>query len=381
MGVGKFEQLRKLSFDAKENMVSANLFRMNENEATDVTKAMAALEEAKNEPLQWLLGKALRETTTRPNFLLTRLSLPRSGPLIALNAWIDEFRQLLTNPTDAPGKAARDLRYNDKTKRDFEGKLGGIIAEVQSVIKLSKQGFSEFTVIIPPEGKSAKTSDFEAMFEGRRARIEVKNLQRPQDDVQAIATSAWSEQKEKHPKRFAFNAVLRHRSGGSITPEAAERLRTIIAQFPCKKGPVIETLDGGVEISLERLESSGAPDAWLHSRILKDAGVGRIVISSSFGTQDLQLNLAEMQALFLKAMSTIGQAQSKFFGRQNRDTGVLNVLAVRWENPGLFYSSEALEWLGNRIEQFYAELELQMKVVLFCEDGSLLPWDKIDRFK
>lgn len=369
---------------ARDWVIGANLFYM--DEATVVPNAMAALEEAKNEPLRWLLGNALREqaeATVRPNSLLTRLSQPRGGPLIALNAWIDEFRQLLTNPTEAPDKAARDLRHNEKKKGDFDAKLGGIVAEIQSAIKLSKQGFSQFTVIIPPEGQSAKTSDFEALFEGRRARIEIKNLQRPQDDVQAIATSAWSEQRDKYPKRFAFNTVLRYRDRGTISPEAEARLRTIIAQFPDKKEPVYETLDGGVEIRLERLESDGnsAPDAWLYSRILKDAGVGRIVISSSFGTQDLEINLTEMQALFVKLMLTVVEAQKKFFGRKKQEPAVLNVLAIRWENPGLLYSPEPLEWLGNRIEQLYAELELQMKVMIFCEDASLLPWSTIDRFK
>jgi hypothetical protein len=171
-------------------------------------KSLKALESPDNEPLNWLAGDALRqhaELAAGSHFLLNALGQPRTGTLTAWNARIHEFRDLLTNPDTAPKKATADLRPDKKGAVDAEDRLRSLIAEVQAPIVLTRLGFTRFSVVLP--GESA-LPDFEAEFEGKQARIEVKNLREPQDLLGNVASDQWAKRRTGAPGRYNFNAVL-----------------------------------------------------------------------------------------------------------------------------------------------------------------------------
>jgi hypothetical protein len=353
---------------------------MTQAETELVAKALSALDEPNNEPLRWLMGDALRDQTAWPtssHFLLTALSRARTGTLVAWNAWIDEFRQLLINPEEAPPKVAGDLRSKGD---EVEDKLRAVAAEVQATIELRNRGFSEFSVIPP---SPIAMPDFEAQFAGKKARIEVKNLREPMDHVRMVASGEWAKQRKLAPDRYNFNATLRHTHRGTISRAAESRLRNIIAQFPDMTGPAIETLDDDVEIRLERLGDLGnSPEAWMHKQLLQDENAGRIVVVSTVREEHLEFRANELQALFLKAIRIVVSAQPKFFSKETLATdAVVNVIALRWESPEVFFNPQMLEWTETRIERLYADFDLQLKVVIFSGNGPELPWDSLNRYK
>ena len=345
-----------------------------------IAKALSALDAPNNEPLRWLMGDALREQTAWPassHFLLTALSRSRTGTLVAWNAWIDEFRRLLINPEAAPPKVADDLRSKGD---EVEDKLRAIAAEVQATIELKKRGFSEFSVVPPA---SVPMPDFEAKFEGKRARIEVKNLREPMDHLRTVVSGEWAKRKKLAPERYNFNARLRHAHRGTLSQVAEARLRNIIAQFPDMSGPAIETLDGGVEIRLDRIGDLGdTPEAWMHKQLLQGDDAGRIVVVSTVREEHLEFQATEIQALFLKAIRTVVSAQPKFFTKQTlAPDEVVNVIALRWESPEIFFDPQMLEWTETRIEQLYSDFGLQLKVVIFSGNGPEMPWTTLNRYK
>jgi hypothetical protein len=123
-------------------------------------KALEALGEPKNEPIRWLLGRALEQhaaVSKGSHFLLDALASPRTGTLIAWNADIHLYREALENPGVAPQKAEADLRSDGA---DAEDKLRAVVAEVMSVIKLSRMGYRQFRVLLPQQ---SSTPDFEAV--------------------------------------------------------------------------------------------------------------------------------------------------------------------------------------------------------------------------
>jgi len=313
-------------------------------------RAFAALTAANNEPLNWLMGDALRRQDAWPradNFILTALSQPRTGTLTAWNAWIDEFRRLLVNPESAAPKVAQDLRSKDA---EIENKLRGVAAEIQAVIELRKRGYSDFKVISPNDRPSV---DFEAMLDGGRARIEVKNLREPDVHIRMIASAEWKKRKREKPERYRFNASLRHAHRGRLSSEADRQLRTLIAQFPGRNKNVIEILDGGIEVRLERFEPpNGSSEGYMNRQLIGQNEPGRLVVISAFLTKHFEPDANEGQAVFLKALRVVAEAQVKFF---SKDTFVVedtrNVLALRWEPPNVFYDPEMLERVGSQIER------------------------------
>jgi hypothetical protein len=279
------------------------LREMSEAKKELIERALASLKAKNNEPLNWLIGDALREHSdwpAHPHFLLTALSRPRTGSLALWNASIHEFRRLLTNPSAAPQKAMGDLRSSGQ---DADNRLRSLFAEVQTVLVLKKGGFSNFAVVPPSK---VAMPDFTATFERNRARVEVKNLREPSDQLRTVAAEEWEKQRSSQPCRYNFHAALRHSSTGAISAAAEKRLRTIIRQFPDMKRPLKETLDGGISVQMERLDGSTNPsDGFLHARILKDAEPGRIVIVSSFRQEHLDPNVLELQRLFLRPFGSL----------------------------------------------------------------------------
>lgn len=352
---------------------------MSEPEKKVVEKALAALDAPNNEPLKWLMGEAFREQTAWPeysHFLLTALSQPRTNPLVAWNAWIDEFRKLLINPDVAPPKATGDLRSKAS---EVEDKLRAVAAEVQAVIELRNRGFSEFSVVPP---STIAMPDFEAKFQGKRAKIEVKNLREPTDQLRVVAADEWAKRRKLDPQRYSFNATLRHSHRGTISRTAESRLRSMIAQFPDMMKPAIETLDGDVEIRLERIGNLGnSPEARMHKELLQNAEAGSIVIVSTALGERLEFNISELQGLFLKAIRVIVSAQPKFFAKETLDPEAVNVIALRWEAPDILYDPQVIELTQSRIEQLYADFDLQLTVVIFPGTGPEMPLETLYRYK
>ena len=136
-------------------------------------RALEALEQAKNEPLRWLLGVALHQHAEMNgrHFLLESLESQRTSTLVGWNADIHEFRTLLENPETAPQKAEQDLRSGGS---DAEDKLLSVAAEIMAVIKLSRMGYRRFRVLLP---SYLATPDFEAEDpDGKPTNIEVKRM-------------------------------------------------------------------------------------------------------------------------------------------------------------------------------------------------------------
>ena len=111
------------------------------------TQIERALNDPLNEPLDWLLGDALRSHTAwpkSPHLILSELVRPRTSTLAFWNAMISEFRHLLNNAQHAPQKAKKDVSSSGD---DANNKLEAMAAEILAVLELSERGFSEFEVV------------------------------------------------------------------------------------------------------------------------------------------------------------------------------------------------------------------------------------------
>src|SRR5437763_1677954 len=170
----------------------ARITSPSEPPAERFAKAIAALDDSKNEPLRWLLGDALRQhaaTTIGTHFLVETLTEPVRGPLLAAwNARLHQLRELLRNPDQAPIKATADLRCDPK---DAQRKLGDFLAEVMAAVHLHSLGYTDFNVVLAMGNKPMP--DFRASFEGQPVAVEVKNLQEPADVLRNVATKHWKQ--------------------------------------------------------------------------------------------------------------------------------------------------------------------------------------------
>ncbi len=338
-----------------------------------------ALAETKNEPLKWLFGESLRQYSEVPagHFLLKLLAAPRTGTLASWNAWIYRFRELLVNPDQAPTKACADLRGNGSDS-DIDIKLRGVVAEIQAVITLSAVGFSDFQIVMA--GGQA-SPDFIAVFDGQRARIEVKNLREPKDFIRMIASDQWTKRSREHPDRYRFDVALRHANRGPLTTVAERRLRSIIDQLPQTTQQWGEVLDGEVEVSFERIagNSANTPE---YGGLLQSGSPGRLVVVSPIMAQHFDYEPSELQALFLKAIRIVVEAQAKFFGKETSEPGSLNVFALRWETPEPFYDPRFIEEVQSRIEQLYASFDLPLRIIIFAGHGGPdVPVELLRRFR
>jgi hypothetical protein len=327
--------------------------------------ALKALVDSRNEPLNWLLGAVLTRHATLPSshFLLDALEEPRGHFLASWNYWIEQFRAALVNPATAVERANSELLSEEK---DPEGKLKSLMAEIFAVLHLRKLGYKNFEVALP-EGRS--TPDFYAELEGKKARIEVKNLRVPENLIQTVARARWKENRDRAPDKYNFRLLLRHSHHGYISPGAVSRLKTIIDQTSSTKHAVIdEELDGGVKIHIERLSQDSPPkpnvDGILLSQILEQKrNEGQLVIQSGIGEEDFDFNLTEFQALFIKALRVVADATVKFFGSAGGED-VINVLFLNWEPPRFLISDQEVEYSRSRIEALFADFQLDLKLVI-----------------
>jgi hypothetical protein len=216
------------------------------------------------------------------------------------NARIRQFRDLLTNPDEAPIKATIDLNAN---RPDAEEKLINFHAEMVAVAHLSSIGYRNFSIVLP--ATNAPSPDFMADFNGQVAAIEVKNLQPPADRIQTVVSAHWKKIGEKSPDRYGLNVILRHNHFGELKAAAQQRLRTILDQLPdIRHYPFQETLEGGVKIRIDILENAGLGNAESFLREnLMSGPKGQLIVNWGIGLNFADETNSEEKALFLKRVS------------------------------------------------------------------------------
>src|SRR5258708_1922967 len=151
---------------------------------------MATIDEAlmalsRNAPIDWLFGRVLKSLAARGqwHFLFEVLAGKDPRALEQWNAWIAEFRTAVRNPDIAAKKADDELSTSPPER------IGDFMAEVFSVINLRRDGYTDFEVVLAQADQPAV--DFTAVREGRRVRIEVKHLHKPQDVIRTVLTKRW----------------------------------------------------------------------------------------------------------------------------------------------------------------------------------------------
>jgi hypothetical protein len=154
----------------------------------------------------------------------------------------------------------------------------------------------------------------------------------------------------------------------------------MIDQLPDVKSPVDETLDGGIGIHIEKLSQpvETRPDGHILAEITKNRPIGRLIVISPIRTEHFDFNVSELQSLFLKALRPIVSSNSKFFGEMFSKE-VINVVALRWEPPDIFFNPKIISYIQERIGKLYAEVELQLKVIIFTDPE--MPWELLRKYK
>jgi hypothetical protein len=338
---------------------------------SDFSQALTALAEPANEPLNWLLGDFIRgrAKANSPHFFLDVLQRPPNDVLHRWNWWISEFRRLVINAEVLPQKVNDDLHSG---QGDVRVKVKGVIAEIFAVLHLSKLGYKDFKAVLPTIRSSP---DFLADFEGKPARIEVKNLAEPEDWISQSALSRWKERSRIQPEKYCFRVVLKHNNRGSVSDAAISRLKTIVDQLPTLRKVHEEVLDGGIRVRFEKYDVDAKPKDLLENELYdryraKPRPSGYISVITGIGPKNLQFNLGEFQALFLKAFRVIADATPKFFSK-NVDRVPHNVIALRWEVPDAIVDSELPDIVSKEVEALLSNFSLQLKIVMFWQEPEV----------
>lgn len=323
--------------------------------------AREALALPQNEPINWLLGRALTHFIDKDErvFILDALAVSNSSAVRAWNAWIAEFRNVITNRDDAVRKADEEL-----CKQTWE-RLETFMTEVLSVLRLSRLGYTDFEVVLAD--KIRPSVDFIARGNGKRVRIEVKRLQEPQDIIRTVASARWAECRINDPAKFNFQGLLSHSYHGALSATALSKLHNVIDQLPQQKAGVERTIALDSDISIRVVcfgaDRQGAPRPG-YDVTSKDPS---LVIRSAFRAEDLDFDLPELQGLFVKTLRTIGEAANKFFGRHS-DADWENIFAIEWKAPKVIYDPATLGLVGQAIEKAFEAVDLNLKVLIFAGD-------------
>ena len=335
-------------------------------------QALAFLAHEDNEPLNWLLGDFLRaqgDAPGAPHFLLRLLASTSRDALRRLNWWIGECRKLLTNPDVFREKVQSDIKAG---KGDAEIKTKAVLAEVFSVLRLAKIGYRNFEAVLPTHRASP---DFLAELDGRKARIEVKNLNEPEDWISKAASDRWNERSHQEPDRYKFRAVLRHNHRGSASDAAVTRLKTIVDQLPDINTPFEEVLDGGIHVRFEKLALTTTPEGFLEQKIRERhlAGPqisGYLTVITGIGTDNMQFDVGGFQALFLKALRVIAEATPKFFSK-GVEKAPINVMVLDWEPPDFLVDEGVPEQIEKAVEELFAKFGLDLKILIFWQEPEV----------
>jgi len=335
-------------------------------------RALPDLTHVDNEPLNWLLGDFLRSQAQVPgpvHFLLRLLANEQKDVLRQLNWWIDECRKLVVNPEVLREKVKSDLKAG---KGDAEIKTKAVLAEVLSVLHLAKMGYKNFEAVVPNERSSP---DFHAELQEKRARIEVKNLNEPEDWITKAAHERWRERTHEAPDKYKFRAVLRHNHRGSASEAAVTRLKTIVDQLPGINTRFEEVLDGDIHIRFEKQELATVPEGFLeqktHERHLAGPQAsGYLSVITGIGADNMRFDVVGFQALFLKALRVIAEATPKFFSK-GVEKVPLNVIIVHWEPPDFLVDEGVPEHIEKAIEELFAKFGLDLKVIVFWQEPQV----------
>jgi len=332
----------------------------------------AALAHVDNEPLDWLLGDFLRSQAQSPgpvHFLVRLLANAQRDVLRRLNWWIEECRKLLTNPEVFREKVKADIKAG---KGDAEIKTKAVLAEVLSVLHFAKMGYQSFEAVLPTQRSSP---DFLAELNGQKTRIEVKNLNEPEDWITKAAHERWKERSHEAPDKYKFRAVLRHNHRGSASEAALTRLKTIVDQLPGINAPFEEVLDGDIHIQFEKQELTTVPEGFLeqktHERYLAGPQLsGYLSVITGIGPDNMQFDVAGFQALFLKALRVIAEATPKFFSK-GVEKDPINIIVVYWEPPDFLVDEEVPEHIEKPIEELFAKFGLDLKILVLWQEPQV----------
>jgi hypothetical protein len=287
------------------------------------------------------------------------------------------FRNFSTNAISKDENGTKVLDMDVETMS--RNKLLAVLAEVLAVITLSKNGYKKFRVLLP---SGVPTPDFEAEdTEGKRTRVEVKNLRAPKDIVRTVVAAHWRKRTAEHPKRYCFKAVLTYSHRGSLSSEAITRLSAIIDVLPETKHPVEEILAGGVKIRIEKAEQYAQHVGRRNAVLLDITGKDKpgILILSGMNAGHLATELSEVQSLFLKAVRRVVECTPKFFG-ESFHAGVddVNLIAMRWEPPEFIASAEMMEHIADQIGGLFTSFQLPLKLVIFVDPE--IEWELIKKY-
>src|SRR5579864_6613398 len=205
---------------------------------------------SQNEPINWLFGQVLPKLAARgeKHFLFEILAGRYEHAREWWNSVIREFRSVLVNP-EVAGKKCDDELGNSPATR-----ITDFMAEVSAVVHLSRMGYTEFTVVLADRNRAAV--DFTALKDGRRVKIEVKHLQEPQESIKAVVSKRWKQRLTGQPQ---FGLSVKHHYHGTLSPGAISRLNNAIDEVGLVADDVYHvTLDGGIDVTLERTPAIGA---------------------------------------------------------------------------------------------------------------------------
>jgi hypothetical protein len=133
-------------------------------------------------------------------------------------------------------------------------------------------------------------------------------------------------------------------------------------------------LDGGIRIRFDKFDLTDEPEGFLEQKMYeqyraKPHASGYISVITGIGPDNLQFNLGEFQALFLKALRVIAAATPKFFAK-GVDRVPHNVIALHWEVPDLV-DSDVPDMIGKEIETLLSNFGIQLKIVIFWQDPEV----------
>ena len=276
---------------------------------------------------------------------------------------------LWLNPEVLREKVKSDLKVG---KGDAEIKTKAVLAEVLSVLHLAKIGYKNFEAVLPSERSSP---DFHAELQEQRARVEIKNLNEPEDWITKAAHERWRQRSHEAPDKYKFRAVLRHNHRGSASEAAVTRLKTIVDQLPGINTPFEEVLDGDIHIRFEKQGLTTVPEGFLeektHERYLTGPQAsGHLSVISGIGPDNMQFDVVGFQALFLKVLRVIAEATPKFFSK-GVEKVPLNVILVHWEPPDFLVDEGVPEHIEKAIEELFAKFGLDLKVIVFWQEPQV----------
>ncbi|HZU31679.1 MAG TPA: hypothetical protein VFB79_11220 [Candidatus Angelobacter sp.] len=332
---------------------------MNSNEQDlQMQTALKAL--AENMPLDWLLGRALRDLASRGvrHHLLNCLSGANPHAVQAWNSWISEFKSVLAEPEMAPRKADAELsKCSAQRVTDF-------LAEILSVVQLSRLGYSAFEPVLASGSEPAV--DFMACRDEKRVRVEIKNLQEPQDIIRTVVWKRWDERRKQFPAKYDFSIAVSHDHIDLLSNAEISKLKTAIDQFPdMARREYSITLDGGDKVTLKRIEDIAGDTDPLNK--ITGPNVPRIVIASTITERHLAFNVTEYQNLFLKSLHTVCDATPKFFGRRS-DPDAENVIVIRWTAPNGFYDDQVPVNVATAIANAFTAVGLELTIFVLGSD-------------